>query len=151
MYKPWRYTKSFILSFLGPDIFLCSLLFLHAFLFNVSHSRPFCNAQTQTAKKYCFYNLTNLPESKLPDLIQNALKMLQEFLELKYMTETHKDRQEIFVPVIFTNTEFPKYKFYTWETKSILQELFNAGLNTSGRSLRSSDVVRSTPCSPRWR
>jgi len=46
------------------------------------------------------------------------------------MTETHKDRQEIFVPVIFTNTEFPKYKIYTGETNRILEELFNAGLNT---------------------
>jgi len=91
----------------------------------------FATPKLKTAKKYCFYNLTfSLPESKLPDLIQNVLKMLQEFLELKYMTETHKDRQEIFVPVIFTNTEFPKYKFYTGESKSILQEPFNAGLNT---------------------
>lgn len=82
-------------------------------------------------KHTVFYNLNfSLPESKLPDLIQNVIKMLQEFLELKYITETHKDRQEIFVPVIFTNTEFPKYKFYTGETNRILQELFSAGLNT---------------------
>jgi len=46
------------------------------------------------------------------------------------MTETHKDKQEIFVPVIFTNTEISKYKFYTGETNRILQELFNAELNT---------------------
>jgi len=46
------------------------------------------------------------------------------------MSETHKDRQEIFVPVIFTNTEIPKYKFYTGKTNRILQELFNAELNT---------------------
>jgi hypothetical protein len=44
--------------------------------------------------------------------------------------ETHKDRQEMFVPVIFTNTELPKYKFYTGETNRMLQEFFNAGVNT---------------------
>ena len=40
------------------------------------------------------------------------------------MTETHKNRQEIVVPVIFTNTEFSKYKFNVGETNRILQELF---------------------------
>ena len=123
-----------------------SLLF---YLTSLKAGDHFAKTKLKQPKNTVFYNLTfSLPESKLPDLIQNVIKMLQEFLELKCRTETHKDRQAIFVPVIFTNTEFPICKFYTGETNRILQELFNAGLNTQGRSLRSSDV-RSTSFSPR--
>jgi hypothetical protein len=109
-------------------VYFVSTLF---YLTSLKAADHFVTPKLKHPKKTVFYNLTfSLPENKLLDLIQNVIKIIQEFLELKYMSETHKDRQEIFVPVIFTNTEIPKYKFYTGKTNRILQELFNAELNT---------------------
>jgi len=75
------------------------------YLTSLKAADHFATPKLKYQKKTVFYNLTlSLPESKLPDLIQIVIKIIQEFLELKYMSETHKDRQEMFVPVLFTNT-----------------------------------------------